>query len=219
MQIKNKIKIYILLGVIVFSAGFVFTCSDSVLAAGEEDSDIYVVDDVQDSESTESIELDSDAIELELIQQVQNPTNLEFEYTLRIKSNVETQRLRLHWEFAEGYAKAAKGETLTDALDISQGEEIYVTKIFEPIRAGYEELRVRAIVFFGPDPVSDYYSFTNTEFFINEDLEIDPDRSEYQVAKGLMSFLSITKTLAFFGVIIALISVGYWRFRLWLDSE
>jgi len=175
--------------------------------------------EITDTSNQGTVELFSDAIELELIQQPQDPTDLSIEYTLRIKSLVDTQRLRLQWQIVKGFIVPANKVSLTDAIDITKGQEIYVHKQFKPVQVGNEELRVRAIVFFGSDPVSDYYSFTSTKFFVNSDLLIAPNRQEFVNARACMHFLGIIKVVMVVGIIITGITVVYWRFRVWLDSD
>jgi len=170
----------------------------------------------------ESIGIDDtqkqDAIELELIEGLQNPKNQEFEYTLKIKSLIETSRVRVNWEIVNGLIAKAEGITLSDAVDLKEGEVLYVTKSFIPARAGNEEIRVNTLAF-GPNPLYDYYSFTDTEFFINESLEISPDRSENSTARVTKAILDMIKAVEIVLIIFLVVTTVYWRFKVWYEAD
>lgn len=158
----------------------------------------------------------SDVIELELIQEVQNPRTQIIEYTLRIKSLVDTNRLRVNWEVVYGHITPVSGYPMTDAVDIKKDQEIFITKRFHPATPGNDEIRISAYAF---GPFDDYYSFTDTEFFISKELEIAPEREEYVEAQNLMSMLSILKIVLVILSIVLLVISLYSRFRTWLDSD
>lgn len=159
-----------------------------------------------------------DAIELELIQQVQDPTTLEFEYTLRVRSLVDTSRMRINWEITRGLMKETKGTVMSDNPDVVKNQDIFITKKFLPLKAGFEKLRVTAIAY-APPPQNDYFSSKEIEFLINENLEIAPNRSEYITAKNLRTFLDIIKVVGAGFVVFAITVLAYTRFRQWLDRE
>ncbi len=160
-------------------------------------------------------ELD-DVLELELIQEVQNPKTMEFEYTLRVKSLVETSRLRVNWEIVNGHMRPSLGVTLTDAVDLTKDQEVYITKRFIPLTPGNEEIRITAIAY---GPFDDFFSFTDTEFFITPDLEIAPSNSDYNMAQNLLTFTSTLRTGLIITNIALLLIIAYWRFKKWLDAD
>jgi hypothetical protein len=157
-----------------------------------------------------------DVIEMEFIPQLQNPETLEFEYALKVKTLIDTQRLRIKWEIVNRLMRPAEETILSDAIQINKNEEVYLIKKFTPLVAGFEEIRVTAIAFGERD---DYISFAETTFFINEDLKIAPDDSDFKNAENIMSTLKGAKTIgiAVDGIFLGLL--GLFRFKKWLDSD
>lgn len=159
---------------------------------------------------------DQDILELQLIQEIQDPKTGQFEYTLRVKSLVETNRLRVNWEVVNGHIKASKGYLLTDAVDLTKDQEVYITKRFIPLTPGNEEIRITAIAY---GPFDDFFSFTDTSFFISKDLEVAPARSEYTMSENLLTFVKTLKFGLFATNIVLLLIIIYWRFKRWLEAD
>jgi hypothetical protein len=161
----------------------------------------------------------SDIIELELIPGVQNPETLEFEYILRIRSLIDTNRLRVDWKLVNGYASVLPEYSLSDAVSINEGEELYITKKFRPINSGLETIRITAIAFGSRD---DFVSSTSQEFLLNDELELNPTSENYQdfkQAQQLKQFLDIAKYILFTINILLFLLIIIWRFRMWLESD
>lgn len=163
-------------------------------------------------------QIQDDVLEIELIQGFQNPRTLEFEYILRVKSLIETDRVRMDWEVVNGSIAPVSGQTLSDQVTLRKNEEKYIIKKFLPLEPGNEEIRVTGIAF-GPSAVYDYYSFTDTEFFINSDLNLNEDSSEYQTSLFTLQTVNALKVILGIGFTVLLVLVIYYRFKIWLDSE
>jgi hypothetical protein len=209
MSINNKFNFLKNIGsVVLLSLGLILSSGVSVVkATGGSDT----------AGQTEN----QDKIELQLIQQVQNPENLEFEYTLRVKSLITTTSLRLNWDVVSkgGVIQPVTGTVMTDALDLNQGEEKFITKRFKPVTAGYVVINVTAIAY-GPPPINDYYSYVSTgQFLIWESLEIAPKNSDYISAKNLLQITNVAKGVGLFFIVFLLIVIIYWRFKVWMSND
>lgn len=165
-----------------------------------------------------SINLTEDPVELELIQGIQNPRTLEFEYLLRVKSLIETDRVRVNWEIENGFIAPAEDETVSDQVPLREGEEIYIIKKFKPLVAGYENIKITAIAY-GPSAVYDFFSFTEEEFFVNEDLLVSPDSGDNVFGKMVSDVLNVAKVVSLVIAILITLTIIYWRFKIWLSTD
>lgn len=172
--------------------------------------------DVSNQTITNSQIPQDEVIRLEFIQQVQNPETGQFDYVVKIKSLIDTNRLRLTWEIVNKNISVAPTFKLTDAVNIRKDQEIYITKTFIPLRAGFEEIRITAISFGDRE---DYYSFHNTEFFINEELKVAPNKDEYKTAVTIKDGLSAAKRVIIIVNIFLFILIVFWRFKVWIESD
>lgn len=205
-QINNILRI-----IVIATTLFLYFIASSIIYAQEDPSTPPTpTEEVSDEGRFQ------DAIELELIQQIQDPENLDFEYVLRVRSLINTDRLRIRWDIVEGAIQPAEGVSLSDSLRLEEGEEIIITKEFLPVRSGQETIEVTAVAF---GVREDYFSFTETTFIVNGELEIATNRPEFVEAKNIKSILETTKRVLFVVNITLITMVVIWRFKKWLDNE
>lgn len=159
-----------------------------------------------------------DAVKLEIVKGEQNPKTKEFELKLKVKSLIDTDRVRINWELQKGYIAPAKGQTTSDAQSIKADQEIFFTKRFKPSKPGVEEIRVRTTAF-GPDPNYDYFSFTTFQLVVDGNLEVDAGNKDYQTAKSIMSILDFARIIGIGTAIFLLFNIIYWKFTIWMNTD
>lgn len=157
----------------------------------------------------------ADIMELEFLEEVQNPQTQEFEFTLRLQSLLNTNRVRVSWEIANGLAKIVEDST-SDAVTVEKNQNLYVRKRFRPLGDGIEKIRVRVTIF---DTKGDYFSYIDKEFLIRESLEIAPNNSDYKNSKFLLKVSDVVEKILIASILaLILLNVGY-RFRKWMSSD
>lgn len=158
-----------------------------------------------------------DVMELELIQQIQSPDTKEFEYTLRLKSILNTNRVRVNWDIVNDFAIPSSGVELRDSVEVRPDRNTYITKRFKPLSAGIEELRIEVTVF-GPE--NDYFSFIDEEFLIREEsLEIAPERDEYKNSKTLLNASNILENISYGVIAFFTLANIAWLFKKWISKD
>lgn len=178
---------------------------------------VVAQENTTESNNTDVSSLPQDqVISLEFIQQVQDPYTLNFDYVVKVKTLIDTNRLRLNWEIVNKNIVPVGTTNLSDAIDIKKDQEVFITKTFRPIRAGSEEIRITGISFGDRD---DHYSYHKTDLIINQDLLIAANREDYKTAVSIKNILSVSRVAIIAFDIMLIILIIFWRFKLWIDKD
>ncbi|MEP7104036.1 MAG: hypothetical protein ABI721_04990 [Candidatus Dojkabacteria bacterium] len=158
---------------------------------------------------------DFEGLRAEFKQQIQDPESKNVTFTMVLKSNINSDRVKIEWSVT-GASKIVNQSEQRKNLDIKEGQTYNISITVTPTGEGVSEVYGTAQ---SVNVDSSFLVTVRKNFGSNNDLEVLPISTEYQSAKTFVAIKNIVIVVVLIGIGVALAFLGFRRLVKYLKSE